>query len=128
MKYDKTNLHIYKMDDCEWWLSHLSIEETRELFIKEYGLNENECPIDEIYEEDIDIYYRYKKIDDKNVIKELMSTTINFDKNFNTNKFKLNNKVYRCINGNWYEAQFINRILEIDGEYTEPYLVACIEY
>lgn len=127
MKYDKTNLHVYKMNDCEWWLSHLSIEETRELFLKEYGLDEDECPIDEIYEEDINTFTRYDEVDYNNMNTELL---LKFSKNKREGirYVDYNGKKYDGIYNEWFEISNIDRILEIDGEYTEPYLVACTEY
>lgn len=127
MKYDKTNLHVYKMNDCECWLSHLSIEETRELFLKEYGLDEDECPIDEIYEEDINTFTRYDEVDYNNMNTELL---LKFSKNKREGirYVDYNGKKYDGIYNEWFEISNIDRILEIDGEYTEPYLVACTEY
>lgn len=127
MKYDKTNLHVYKMNDCEWWLSHLSIEETRELFLKEYGLDEDDSPIDEIYEEDINTFTRYDEVDYNNMNTELL---LKFSKNKREGirYVDYNGKKYDGIYNEWFEISNIDRILEIDGEYTEPYLVARTEY
>lgn len=47
-------IKVYKMGDHEWWATKWSKEKTREYYVKECGLDEEDVPIEDIKECDLD--------------------------------------------------------------------------
>lgn len=118
-------LHVYRMDDCEWWLSHLSKEETREIYINEYGVKEEDIDLEEIEECDLEKDGMFWHFDNQPEIEILI-------------KALLNGKVSQKINFKGKEICLLNiegaeiwvpfrRAIELSGKYEKPYMIATTE-
>lgn len=49
-----TDIRVYRMNDCEWWASKWDIDKTLEFYLRLTGVTEEENPLDEMIECDLD--------------------------------------------------------------------------
>ena len=50
----RTELKVFKMNDYEWWCTHIGLKEFYTWYLKEYGLDTEDNPLDDIVECDLD--------------------------------------------------------------------------
>lgn len=97
---------VFKMNDCDYVASHLSVEETNEWYIKNYDDND----LEDIEEMNLDEDYMWYILKD-----EEEYNLAHCDK-------------YRQVGCEVFEYVTFKEALRRDGEYTEPYIIASSEY
>lgn len=118
-------LYVYQMDDCEWWLSHLSIKETRDIFIKEYGLSEEDVDIEEIRECDLEKDGMFWRFDEQPEIEILIQALLKGEVSQRI-KFKGKDICQLDVDGVEIWVPF-KRAIELSGGYEKPYMIATTE-
>lgn len=118
-------LRVYRMDDCEWWLSHLSKEETREIYINEYGVKEEDIDLEEIEECDLEkdgMFWHFENQPEIEIlIKALLNGNVSQKIDFKGKEICLLN-----IEGAEIWVPF-RRAIELSGKYEKPYMIATSE-
>lgn len=97
---------VFKMNDCDYVASHLSVEETNEWYIKNYDDNDLE------------------DIEEMNLDEDYMWYILKDEEEYNL----AHRDKYRQVGCEVFEYVTFKEALRRDGEYTEPYIIASSEY
>lgn len=126
------DIKVYKMNDYEWWASKLNKRETLDFYLKETGLDEDENPLEDIIECDIDtegMWWETKDIEDIEKLgdaDEIISyETIDGKK---VRKTKFGDLTRMFGSGEIHKFISFREAIEKMGEYTEPYEIASTEW
>lgn len=124
------DIKVYKMNDYEWWASMLDKRATLDFYLKETGLDDEENPIEDIRECDIDKEGMWWETEREEDIKRLGGNheivsykTINGRKVRKPrpgNLMRLGGEVFKFIS--------FREAIQKNGEYREPYLIASTEW
>ena len=125
-----SDIKVYKMNDYEWWASKLSIQETLDFYLKETGLDEEENPLEDIKELDIDKEGMWWQTDAEEDLERLgeHDELVNYEtvrgrrirKPKPGNLMRSGGEVFIFIS--YREA------IQRNGEYKEPYMIASTEW
>lgn len=122
---DDPEIKIYNMDDCEYWISDLSEEETAKIYCEEYGLKLGEdINVEEIEECDLDnggMYWNFETKEIDLLIKALLGDESSEKLTVDGSELYIANCDGTCI---WVPYR---RAIELDGPYTKPHMIACTE-
>lgn len=109
---------VFKMNECDLVASKQNKKETLDWYLKEYGLKENENPIEEVEELDLDKECVWTEtIEEKDIKKAKRIHPTSRVKKGDVKPF-----------GSLY-AKFVplRKVLEQSKEFTEPYIIASTE-
>ncbi|GEM_PF-1156375 len=123
-------IKVYKMNDYEWWASKWDKQETNEWYKKEHGLSEQDNPIEEVVESDLDKEGMWWETEDKEDIKKLGDSDeiIGFEIVNGQHKRKVTpgdlirkgNEVYKYIT--------FREAIAKDIYFKDPYCIASIDW
>ncbi len=118
-------IYVYRMNDCEWWASKLSIEETEKFYRKEVG---EENAIEDIEECDIDHDGMWWDTEDKADLEKLGAADeiITYETKNGKLKVSLGDLVRR--GGEVYKYIPFRIALMKSGEHKEPFCLASTEW
>lgn len=123
---DDPELKVYKIEDCEWWVSDLSLEETVQVYCKEYGFRFDEFDMDDgIKECDIENEGMYWSFDISEV--ELLIKAL-LQQDTKRTIFVDENKIDLAIGDGASIWIPFKRAIELDRAYKGPYCIASTEY
>ena len=125
------NIRVYQMNDCEWWASKLDKRATLNFYLKETCLTEEENPIEEVRECDIDKEGMWWETDDPEDIERLgdADEIIEFVKiNGQTRSKVLQLGNLQRIYGKVFKLISFREALEKHGDFTEPFCLASTEW
>ncbi|WIV11148.1 hypothetical protein [Proteiniborus sp. MB09-C3] len=124
------DIKVYKINDYEWWASKLNIEETLDFYLKEYNLDEDDNPIENIKECDIDkegMWWLTEDIEDLEKLgdnDEIVSYKIVHGRRIRKpepgNLIRRSREVYKYIT--------FREAIEKNGEYEEPFRIASTDW
>lgn len=124
------NIKVYKINDYEWWASKLDKRKTLDFYLKETGIEEEENPLEDITECDINQEGMWWETNDKTDIERLGDSDelIHYEDTprgkVKTPKFgdlwRLGSEIYKFTS--------FREVIEKIGEYNEPYMIACTEW
>lgn len=124
------NVKVFRMNDYEWWATKLDKEETNEFYLKETGLDEEDNPLEEIEECNLDKEGMWWETEDPADIEELgdADEIIGIEKVGNQTRSKVQlgnlmrrgNEVYKFIS--------LREALKKHGDFEEPFCLASTEW
>lgn len=124
------SIRVYKMNDYEWWASELDKKETNEFYKKELGLTNEDNPLEDIKECNIDKEGMWWETTDEKDLERLgdADEIIGIE--------KINGMIRKKVRfGDLMRRQegifkFISfrEAIKICGEYKEPYEIASTEW
>lgn len=124
------DIKVYKMNDYEWWASKLNKRETLDFYLKETGLDEDENPLEDIIECDIDnegMWWLTEDIEDLEKLgdnDEIVSYKIVHGRRIKKpepgNLIRRSREVYKYIT--------FREAIEKNGEYEEPFCIASTDW
>jgi len=124
------NIRVYQMNDCEWWASKLDKRATLNFYLKETCLTEEENPIEEVRECDIDKEGMWWETDDPEDIERLGDADeVIGTKEVNgmtVREIQLGNLMR--IDGQIYKFIPFREAIKKYRDYKEPYMIACTEW
>lgn len=124
------SIKVYKMNDYEWWASKLSPRETRDIYLKEYGLDEEDNPLEDIRECNINkegMWWRTTDEKDLGTIGDLHEI-VNYENVIgNAERKPMFGNLTRTSEDVFVYISFKEAIRR-HGEYEGPYRIASTEY
>lgn len=124
------NIKVYKMNDYEWWASKLDKRETLDFYLKEMGMDEEDNPIEDIEEINIDEKGMWYETHDEEDLERLGDNdeSIHYE---DTPRGKARipkfGDLWR-IGGSVFKFISYREAIEKNGEYKKPYMIACAEW
>ena len=120
-------LKVYRMNDCEWWCTHLEIEEFYDWYLKEHGLDQEDNPLEDVEECDLDKDGMWWEYEDE----------YNKDRIAKTYERKKDNDVSEVhhtsigsidyFNNELCEMVSFRKAIDLYGLYNGSFLIACTE-
>ena len=115
-------LRVYKMNDYEWWVTHMALDKFYQWYLDEYGLEPNDNPLDDVIEFDINnegMWYLF--YDDENIAR--------LEKELNGHDSSCKGGMGDIERKSEGIAEMITfrKAIELSGGYTGPYCIACTE-
>ncbi len=120
---ENCNLKVFKMNDMEWWCTHMSLDEFYPWYLEEHGLAEDDNPRDEIEECDLDNDGMWFFFDDEENIKRLEKELKGFDELCKGGIGDIERK-YDGI----AEMVSFRKAIELNGKYTGSYCIATTDW
>lgn len=124
------SIKVYKMNDYEWWASRLDPRETLDIYLKEYGLEEEDNPIDYISECDIDKEGMWWQTESEQDLKTLgdLDEIVNYEEvnGRPRRKPKFGNLIRRY--GEVFAYIPFREAIERSGPYKDPYMIASTDW
>lgn len=118
------DIRVYKMNDYEWYASKWSIEDTNEWYKKEFVLDDDENPIDEIRVCNLDEEGVWMETTNEEDLKEIgdndeIGNVVLGKPNFGDLK-RENSSIWKYIS--------FREAIQSDLDFEEPYCIATTEY
>lgn len=114
---------VFKMNDYEWWVTDTDLETFYPWYLKDQGLDEEDNPLDEIKEYDIDNEGMWYLHDDEDNLKRLEKELKGYDSKGNGGMGDIERK-----SDGIYELITFRKAIELSGKYTEPFCIATTNY
>ena len=129
------DVKVFKMNDCEWFATNLNLDDLYKWYLKEYGLEPEDNPFDEIIECDLDNegmwWYLECDTDEHQMAlfrEFIQNASIEERKNQCYKKGQIGEiKWFNCC-GAWGKKISFRDAIKLNGYFTEPYCIACSEY
>lgn len=123
-------IKVFRMNDYEWWASKWDKEATNEWYKKEYGLEEEENPLEEVKECDLDQEGVWWLTEDKEDIEKLGDSDeiigIEIIKGMHKRKVQFGDLQRR--HGEVYKYVSFKEAIKKDLDFEEPYCIAGIDW
>lgn len=124
------SIKVYKMNDYEWWASRLDPRETLDVYLKEYGLDEEDNPLEDIIECDIDKEGMWWETESEIDLKTLgdLDEIVNYEEinGRARRRPKFGNLMRRC--GSVFAYIPFREAIERNGIYEDPFMIASTEW
>ena len=116
-------LKVFKMNDVEWWCTHMELKEFYSWYLKEHGLDPEDNPLDEIKECDLDSDGMWLEFEDEENIYRLDKELNGFDE---VCKGGIGD-IKRTSNG-IIEMVSFRKAIDMFGVYDGSFCIASTEY
>lgn len=124
------DVKVFRMDDYEWWATKWDLERTHEYYIKEYGLDSEDCLIEDVRECDIDKEGMWWETEDEEDLKMIGDSDeiIGFEVVNGQTKAKVEFGNLMRRSGEVYKFISLREALKEHGDFTEPFCIASTEW
>lgn len=126
------DVKVFKMDDYEWWASKWDKGNTHDYYLKEYGLDKEDAPIEDIQECNLDTEGMWWTTEDPADIERLgdADEIINYEtiNGRKVRKTKFGNLTRMFGNGEVHKFISLREALRRHGDFEEPFCLASTEW
>ena len=124
------NIRVFKMNDYEWWASKWDMKRTNEWYKKEHGLSEEDNPLEDIRECNLDTEGMWWETEDKEDIERLgdHDEIISIEKINGMTKTKATFGNLQRKYGEVYKFISLREAVEKDMNFKVPYCIGSTEW
>ena len=125
----RMRLNVFRMNDIEWWCTHMDLKEFYTWYLKEHGLDPEDNPLDEVSECDLDkqgMWWIYEDSINQKRLAKAYEKQGDIEKHHKGYKTCIG-QVRDCYNGKYAEMIPFRKAIDLYGLYTGPFCIAATE-